>query len=56
MFNASRDATDMMIKIGVGFCPISDWPAPQLAPGAFSIGGKFCIEIIRNYITYQLGR
>lgn len=55
MFNASRDATDMMIKIGVGFCPISDWPAPQLAPGAFSIGGKFCIEIIRNYITYQLG-
>lgn len=55
MFYASRDATDMMINIGVGFCPISDWPAPQLAPGAFSIGGKFCVEIIRNYITYQLG-
>ena len=55
MFEAVRDATDKMINIGVGFCPISDWPAPQLAPGAFSIGGKFCLDIITNYLTYQLG-
>lgn len=55
MFEAARDATDMMINIGVGFCPISDWPAPQLAPGAFSIGGKFCLDIVKNYLTYQLG-
>ncbi len=55
MLEASRDATDKMINIGVGFCPISDWPAPQLAPGAFSIGGKFCLDIITNYLTYQLG-
>ncbi|WP_180326613.1 FAD-binding protein [Raoultibacter phocaeensis] len=55
MFDAARDATDMMINIGVGFCPISDWPAPQLAPGAFSIGGKFCLDIVKNYLTYQLG-
>lgn len=55
MFEAVRDATDMMTNIGVGFCPISDWPAPQLAPGAFSIGGKFCLDIITNYLTYQLG-
>ncbi len=55
MFEAVRDATDKMVAIGVGFCPISDWPAPQLAPGAFSIGGKFCLDIITNYLTYQLG-
>lgn len=55
MFPAVRDATDKMIQIGVGFCPISDWPAPQLAPGAFSIGGKFCLDIVTNYLTYQLG-
>lgn len=55
MFDAARDATDMMINIGVGFCPISDWPAPQLAPGAFSIGGKFCLDIVKNYLTYRLG-
>lgn len=54
MFDGVRRATDKLWEIGVGFCPIGDSSTPTLAPGQFSIGGKYLLRILENHLVNQL--
>ncbi len=55
MFAGVRQATDKLSEAGVGFCPIGSTSTPTLAPGQFSVGGKYMLQIMENRLVNQLG-